>query len=324
MSENERDVIIVGAGPAGLSAALILGRCCRRVLICDRGTPRSWASHAIHGFLSRDGVPPDVFRERAREELRRYETVQVRAEAVVRAQRAPQGGFDALLEGGEIFRSRKLLLATGVMDELPPIPGVESYFGVSVFPCPYCDGWEMRDVPIAVYGRGRRGFEMARAMTAWTRDILLCTDGAPGLSRQQRDCLHANEVEVETERIAALQGEQGKLERIRFSSGREIARAALFFDTPCHPQSELARMLGCELNASGGIRCGRYEASSVPGVFVAGNILKDVQLSIVAAAEGARAAFGINRALTREDFSARAGLPRAIDHPGPAACESTG
>jgi thioredoxin reductase len=158
---------------------------------------------------------------------------------------------------------------------------------------------------------------MARAMTAWTRDIVLCTDGPAGLSRQQRDELLANEVHIESDRIAALEGEDGKLERIQFRGGREIARVALFFDTPCHPQSELARTLGCQLNANGGIRCGQYEASSVPGVFVAGNILKDVQLSIVAAAEGARAAFGINRALTREDFSTRAGLPQAIDHPGP-------
>ncbi len=122
---------------------------------------------------------------------------------------------------------------------------------------------------------------------------------------------------MESDRIAALQGVDGKLQRIQFRGGGEIARVALFFDTPCRPQSELARTLGCELNANGGIRCGQYEASSVPGVFVAGNILKDVQLSIVAAAEGARAAFGINRALTREDFSTRAGLPRAVDHPGP-------
>ena len=323
MSANEWDVIIIGAGPAGLSAALILGRCCRRVLICDRGTPRSWASHAMHGYLSRDGVRPDAFRQQADEELRRYKTVEVRAEAVVSAQRVAQDQFNVLLEGGGEYRSRKLLLATGLMDELPPIPGVEPYFGVSVFPCPYCDGWELRDAPIAVYGRGRRGFEMARAMTAWTRDILLCTDGSE-LSRQQCDGLRANEVDIETDRIASLHGEDGKLERIQFRGGRTVARSALFFDTSCRPQSELARTLGCQLNANGGIRCGRYEASSVPGVFVAGNILRDVQLSIVAAAEGARAAFGINRALTREDFRARAGLPRAIDHPGPPASDTPG
>jgi thioredoxin reductase len=311
------DVVIVGAGPAGLSAALILGRCCRRVLICDRGTPRSWASHAMHAFVSRDGIPPDDFRSIAREELKRYPTVTIRDEAVVGAHRTPANHFAMLLESGEEMHARKLLLATGVMDELPPIPGVEEYFGTSVFPCPYCDGWEMRNAPVAVFGRGKRGFELTRSMTAWSRDILLCTHGAAGLSRAELKDLAVNGTRVEPTPIARLEGADGRLERIVFADGRSVERRALFFNLPCHAQSELARALGCQFTSSGAIRCGQYEASSVPGVFVAGNILKDVQLSIVAAAEGARAAFGINRALTREDFAARSGEPAALDHPGP-------
>jgi thioredoxin reductase len=313
---TEWDVVIVGAGPAGLSAGLILGRCCRNVLICDRGTPRSWASHAIHGYLSCDGIHPAKFRSQAASELARYPSVQMRPVGVTSAQKVPTG-FRVLLESGEEARARKLLLATGVMDELPAIPQVEAFFGTSVFSCPYCDGWEMRGAPIAVYGRGGRAFEMARAMTAWTSDIIVCTDGPAGLSRAQREALKANRIAIETARIAALEGDDGKLQRIRFANDRHIERKALFFDTPCHPQSQLASSLGCELTPRGGIRCGQYEATSVPGIFVAGNILKDVQLSIVAAAEGARAAFGINRALTREAFSRRAGGPPGVDHPGP-------
>jgi thioredoxin reductase len=314
---SEWDVIIVGAGPAGLSAALILGRCRREVLLCDRGTPRSWASHAMHAYLSRDGIDPGRFRETAHEELLQYPNVHFRADEAIGATRTPKGLFAVTFERGEEARCRKLLLATGVEDELPAIEGIEQYFGTSVFPCPYCDGWELRDAPIAVYGRRSRAFEMARAMTAWTDDILVCTDGPAGLSASQREQLSRNRIEVVTERIAQLRGEGGQLEAIRFASGREIARRAMFFDTPSHSQSALAKTVGCEFNASGGVRSGQYEASSVPGVFVAGNILKDVQLSIVAAAEGARAAFGINRALTREDFSARAGRPIGVDHPGP-------
>jgi thioredoxin reductase len=315
--QSDWDVIIVGAGPAGLSAALILGRCRRRVLICDRGTPRSWASHAMHGYVSRDGIPPEEFRREAHEELARYSSVSFRAEAVVTAQRMPGPRFKVLLEGGESASARKLLLATGVMDELPQLPGLERYFGVSIFSCPYCDGWEMRDLPIAVYGRGSRGFEMARAMTAWTQNILLCTNGPARLTPSQRAALSANDVAIDDGRIEALEGEGGQLAAIRFAGGRVTERRALFFDTPCHPQSELASALGCEMTASGAIRCGRYEASTIPGVFIAGNILKNVQLSIVAAGEGAQAAFGINRALTREDFDRRAGALQPLDHPGP-------
>jgi thioredoxin reductase len=271
----------------------------------------------MHGYLSRDGIAPDDFRHRALEELKRYPTVTFRNEAVMSAERVPGPSFTVRVEGGETLRAKKLLLATGVMDQLPAIPQIEDYFGISVFPCPYCDGWELRGAPIAVFGDAVRGFEMARAMTAWTADILLCTQGPADFGRRRRQSLSANGIEVEDSPIVGLEGEEGRLRAIRFDNGRVVARDALFFDTPCRAQSQLARSLGCEFTPRGGIHCGKYEASSVPGVFVAGNILKDVQLSIVAAAEGARAAFGINRALTRERFSRKSGALNPLDHPGP-------
>jgi thioredoxin reductase len=221
------------------------------------------------------------------------------------------------LERGDEACARKLLLATGVADVLPPLQGIHELFGTSVFPCPYCDGWEFRDAPIAVYGHGTRALEMARAMTAWSRDLIVFTNGRAGLSHSQRAALQDNSIEIETARITGLCGTDGRLESISLADGRQLARRALFFDMPCQSQSSLATSLGCELTAKGKVVCGRYEASTVPGVFAAGNILEDVQLAIVAAAEGARAAFGINRALTREDFSYRAGHPIPFDHPGP-------
>ena len=296
------DVIIIGAGPAGLSAALILGRCRRRVLLCDSGTPRSWAAHRMHGFLSRDGMELEQFRQTARDQLSQYSGVRFLAVAATKASRSEDGRFRVQFADHTTHSSRKLLLASGVFDELPKIPNIQRFFGTSVHPCPYCEGWEMRDLPVAIYGKGRRGFEMARAMTAWSSDLILCTDGPARLSAAQRQALSANKIEIVTTRVAELVGEGGQLQAIRFTNGTQRARRALFFDTPCHPQSEFAQALGCRLTRSGAILCGKYEASSVPGVYAAGNIVKDVQLSIVAAAEGARAAFGINQKLTREDF----------------------
>jgi thioredoxin reductase len=315
MATKTWDVVIAGAGPAGLSAALVLGRARRSVLLCDTGTPRSWASKEMHSFLTRDRIAPERFRRIAHEEIARYPGVRFRPVEVKSASRLPDGTFTVTLGRNRTVLARKLLIATGVFDHLPPIEGAEALFGTSVFQCPYCDGWETRDVAVAVYGRGHRGYEMARALTAWNRDIALCTDGRAPLSPDERMHLERNGIALYEERIARLEGRTGKLERIVFRSGRALKRQALYFDTPSSGQSRLAESLGCQFTRQGGIKSGQYEATSVPGVFVAGNIIKDVQLAIVAAAEGTRAAFGINRALTREDFERRATGAKRIEHP---------
>ena len=307
------DVIIVGAGPAGLSAALVLGRCTRRVLVCDRDTPRSWASKAMHGFISRDGISPRVFRRKAIDELKRYKSVRFWRGEIVDAGLRKRGGFNVRV-GRDTVHCRKLLLATGVMDQLPDIPGFIELFGKSVFQCPYCDGWEFRTKPIAAYGRKSRGMEIARALTAWSNDILLCTDGAARLSAANRRHLKHNGIKLCEKKIDHLES-LGSDVTIVFRDGQSVRRSALYFDMPVRNQSSLAARLGCRFDRQGGVVCGKYEATNVPGLFVAGNIIKDVQLSIVAAAEGARAAFGINRALTREDFERHATGRRRVQHP---------
>ena len=147
------DVIIVGAGPAGLSAALILGRARRRVLVCDSGNPRNAASHALHGYLTRDGISPREFLAFGRRELEPYETVSLRHIAAIDAACEQNGRFRVTLADGTVTHARKLLVATGVCDNLPDIPGFAECYGRSVFHCPYCDGWENRDQPIAIYGK---------------------------------------------------------------------------------------------------------------------------------------------------------------------------
>jgi thioredoxin reductase len=268
----------------------------------------------MHGFISREGLPPMELRRLARQELHRLPTVKYLNATVTHAERSAGNRFRVSVGPRRRVESRKLLIATGVMDHLPAIVGIEDFYGRSVFQCPYCDGYEMRGKALAVYGRRQRGFEMSRALTAWSHDIVLCSDGPSGLSTQDRDKLRRNGISLREERILRLDGRAGKLEKIVFRLGEPVARTALFFDTPSSGQSRLAESLGCRFTRNGGIRCGRYEATSVPGVFVAGNIIRDVQLSIVAAAEGARAAFGINRALIREDFERRATGRRIVEH----------
>jgi thioredoxin reductase len=309
------DTIIIGGGPAGLSAALVLGRCCRQVLVCDAGRPRNWAAERMHGYLTRDDIAPSEFRALALQELERYHNVKVWDGEVTDVAHEPNGRFRVLLDDDQWDVTRKLLIATGVQDQLPDLPRIEQFWGKSVHQCPYCDGWERRGAPIAVYGKRLRGLEMARAMTAWTSDIALCTDGPSGIKAIDQEHLARNGIELIEDRIVELVGTKGQLDAVIFQSGRRLPRRALFFDTPCIAHTEIARKLGCQLTKKGGIRCGRYEATSVPGVFVAGNIIKDVQLAIVAAAEGTRAAFGINRSLTREDYERRATGVQQVEHP---------
>ncbi len=308
------DAIIVGGGPAGLSAALVLGRCRRQVLVCDAGEPRNRHSHALHGFIACEGLPPLDFLAQARHGLAPYDGVELRDCTVVDVAAATRG-FDVHLDDGSVARCRKLLLATGVRDTLPPLAGIEEFYGRTVHHCPYCDGWEARGEAVAVYGRRGRAFEMARALTAWSEDIVVCANGPSGLKAEQKRQLARNGVRLIEDRIARLDGRDGRLEAVVFEDGRRLPRRFMFFDLPAQARSELPRRLGCRMRRDGNVHCSRYEATDVPGVFIAGNIAGDVQLVVIAAAEGAKAAFGINRSLTREDFELNATGRRIVEHP---------
>ena len=303
LPESKRDVIIVGAGPAGLSAALMLGRCRRSVLIIDNGSPRNASSRALYGYLTRDGVPPQTFLQMARRELARYETVEIRDGTAAAADCDPATGFTVTLTTGERFPSRKLLLATGVCDKLPGIPGFEDLYGRSVFHCPYCDGWELRDQPLAIYGRGARGSGLALELTAWSRDLVLCTDGPSEIEAETLERLRRNGIAVREERVRALESTDGVLERVVFDEGPPLPRRALFFTTGQYQRSDLLERLGCEFNEKGTVRTGKYETTHLPGLFVAGDASRAVQWVIVAAAEGAEAAFAINTDLLKEDLA---------------------
>lgn len=293
------DVIIVGAGPAGLSAGLILGRCRRRVLVLDTNEPRNYASRAMHGFLSRDGVHPQELRRLGREQLRHYDTVKLAMKRATRARCLPYG-FELTVEGGQRIRCRKLLIATGVIDELPEVDGLAPLYGRSVFHCPYCDGWESRDKRLAVYSRTANGVGLAIELKVWSDDIILCTDGVR-LSSHYVERLQRYDIAWRHQRIARLVGTRGQLRRVVFVDGQAVARSVMFFSMPQRQASDLAAQLGCGFNRKGAVRTGEYEASDIPGVYVAGDASKLVQLAIVAAAEGAQAAFAINTALIKED-----------------------
>lgn len=294
------DVIVVGGGPAGLSAALILGRCRRSVLLCDSGRYRNDATPAMHGFLSRDGVSPAELRRLGREQLAPY-GVEIR-DALITDARREGDHFEVTLAGGDTEEGRKMLLATGIVDWLPDIPGLRELYGKSVHHCPYCDGWEERDQAIAVHGRGDTGVELAIRMLRWSSDVMLFTDGPAELSTEDRERLARSGVEVREERIARLEGTGGRLSKIRFEDGGAVPRSAMFVKVEHVQRSNLAAKLGCEVDPQKGVRTARsWEETCADGVYVAGDASRDLLLAIVAAAEGAKAAFGIDRALSLEE-----------------------
>ena len=293
------DVAVVGGGPAGLSAALMLGRCRRSVLVLDLGQPRNRRSHALHGYLTRDGIAPAEFAALGRAELQQY-GIEQRKVGVTGAT-LETDHYRVSLSDGTATRARYLLIATGVVDDLPAIPGFNECYGRSIFHCPYCDGWERRDHPIAAFGRGSDVTGLALGLKTWSADVVVCTHGTR-LERKLRERLERNGVAVRTQPIARIEHADGALSRLVFAAGEPLAREALFFATGQHPQSSLAIALGCTLNRRGTVRTGSLCDTNVPRLFVAGDASRDAQFVVVAAAEGVKAACAINKALQLEEL----------------------
>lgn len=304
--EGDHEVIIVGAGPAGLAAALLLGRCRRRVFVCDSGEPRNAVAKGVRGFLTRDGVEPAELRRIAREEALRYPSVEIRDGEAVDVRRG-DSGFEVTMADGKRLRSRVLLLATGQVDILPDIPGAKEHYGRGVHHCPYCDGWENRDGRWVAYGKGRQGLEYALELLTWSRDLALCSDGPAELDDSQRKRLSDHGIPLLEEKIMALDGDGKELTQLVFSDGSALPCDAFFFYSRQRQRSHLAEKLGAELDDEGAVICDGHAATGIPGLYVAGNTSCGLQLAMLAAAEGTEAAYAINTALQEADLARREG-----------------
>lgn len=296
------DTVVIGGGPAGLSAGLVLGRCMRHALLCDDGRYRNARSDALHCYMGHDGIQPAELLDRARSQLKPYDTISTVGRSVTSIKQ-DDDRFVVAFKTGASVRARSIIVATGVVDELPAIAGIEALFGKSVHVCPFCDGWEHRNAPVAVYGRGDKGTDFAMLLRQWTDDLVLCTDGSP-LSAEQKGRLRGRGVAVREQAIESLMEKDGCLEAIRFKGGEALARRALFFTTDQHPRSPLLKGLGCAYDEKGGLACDSEGKTNIPGVYVAGDVSRDVQLAIIAAAEGARAALAVNKYLLDQDLKA--------------------
>ena len=306
------DVVIVGGGPAGLNAALTLGRARRDVLLLDGGQPRNAPAQAVHGFLSRDGLPPAELRRIARQQLAPYQTVEVRDTEVVDAQALGEagGGFAVTMADGSVTRARRLLLATGLVDQLPAIDGLAELWGTSVLHCPYCHGFEVQGQALAVLGGDPRAIQLAAHLTRFSPDVALCTNGTP-LDPESRQLLAGLGVAVRAEPIQRLDGTGGRLRRVVFAAGPPLARDAVFVRAPYRQRSGLPARLGCALLEDGTVQVDDLGRTSVPGVYAAGDLARRPSLPfataqvVMAAAAGAIAAVAIDQGLLADDLQAR-------------------
>lgn len=300
MKAGTWDVIVIGGGPAGLSGALVLGRCLRRVVVVDDGRPRNFAAHASHGFFTRDGEHPDELRELGRAQLRPYGVRFIKDRALA-AERDADGRFHVSLEKGKPLHARRLLVATGLCDRLPDIPGAAALYGRGLHHCAYCDGYEHRGQRLAALGDDAWAVDEALSLRTWSEDVTLLTGGRPKLTREQLRKLARNDIPVVTGGLVRLEARRGRLSGVRFEDGQTRPVDALFFHPRPQQRCVVAGSLGCDFTRHGTIKTGKGETTNIEGLYAAGDASRDVQQISIAVAEGTKAAMSINRSLRLED-----------------------
>jgi thioredoxin reductase len=288
------DCIVVGAGAAGLSAALVLGRARRHTLVVDAGRQSNRFADGIGGMLGHDGRPPDAYYAAGRDELAAYPSVELRSGEVVGGER-DEGGFVLELADGARETARRVLLATGMDYRFPALPGIAERWGSSVFHCPFCHGWEVRDQSLGVLDRGARGMQRALLLRFWTDDVTLLSDGPAELDAGDAERLRAAGIVVDERQVAELRGPGDTLTAIAFADGAERPCRGLLVPAPMHQRSALAEQLGAAAAEPGPVAVDAVEVdptfeTSVPGLFAVGDVTPRMPSVANAVAAGSSAA----------------------------------
>ena len=290
--EREVDAVVVGGGPSGLAAATWLARYRRRVLVVDSGEHRADQVERSHGYLGRDPQTPRELLARGRQEVLAYPTAAITADVVESAE-ATSRGFAVRLRDGGLVVAHKLVLATGVSDAKPDVPGLEEHYGASVFHCPACDGYEARDRDVVALGWSVNLVGFAATLLGWARSVTVVTAGERFQGDEGcRSLLDAHGIEVIEERVAELVGERGDLRAARLASGRVLPCSIAFFSVAHQPRTDLARQLGCTIDDEGYVEVNDCGMTSADGVYAAGDLVPGLQLTSIAVAKGVLAGVG--------------------------------
>lgn len=313
MNTMEYDVLVVGGGAAGLSAALVLSRARRQVLVVDSGSPRNAPAAHMHGFLSRDGLPPADLLAAGRAEVTAYggHLVTGTVHSASTAPGADGPGFVAQLGDGARVRARQLLVTTGMRDELPDVPGLRERWARDVLHCPYCHGYEVRDRRLGVLWNGPATVGYAQIVRQWSADIVLFAP-ARSLTAPERTALAARGIEVVEGEVAGVTVTDDELTELTMTDGPAVRRDVIFVPPRFVPHSTLLEQLGCDLDADGWVVTGLHGSTSVPGVRVAGNVADPRAQVITAAGQGSAAAIALNADLVEQDVRRAV---RTLDNP---------
>jgi thioredoxin reductase len=296
------DCAIIGGGPAGLNAALILGRARRNVLLFDNDNPRNAVTQESHGFITRDGIKPKEFREIAQKELAKYPSVVYLKREVTSILKNTE--FELVTSEREKYYSKTIIISTGLKDILPSIESISDFYGKSLFHCPYCDGWELRDKPLAVIiGDQVQGFHFIQTIFNWSKDLVVLTNGKVFQNLEQKNFIRHKGIRIIENKIKKFDGSNGQMEKIVFDNGESVLRKGGFVMPQLIQSSDFGKQLGCEYNSLGGISVDSFGRTNIQGVYAAGDasVINPAQI-IIAAAEGVRAAAGVNTDLIQKEF----------------------
>jgi len=301
MEKKHFEVIIVGGSYSGLSAAMSLGRSLRQVLVIDSGLPCNRQTPHSHNFITQDGEKPAVISVKAKLQVDIYKTVQFYNGLAVKALQIDKG-FEIETESGDVFTSRKVLFATGVKDLFPEIVGFADCWGISVLHCPYCHGYEVKNEKTAIIANGEMGFEYAKLISNWTKDLGLCTNGKSELTLEQTQILKNQGVLILENEIDSLEHNEGYVSNIIFKNEEKISVKAIYAKVPFEQHCSLPEELGCEINEQGYLKVDFMQKTTVPGIFGSGDATTQMRSVALAVSSGFFAGAVINKELIDEDF----------------------
>ncbi|WP_342499992.1 NAD(P)/FAD-dependent oxidoreductase [Bacillus sp. FSL M7-0791] len=300
------DCAIIGGGPAGLSAALVVGRGRKQVIVFDDELPRNRVTQESHGFITNDGMTPFEIRRAGEADLQKYPNIKIKRSRIVDIQKKEER-FTLLTHERDRFEAKKIILATGLQDILPEIEGIHDVYGKTLFSCPFCDGWELKDKALALIAENQRALHMAKLLSNWTKDLIVFSNGHV-LAEEDKALLTAHSIQVIDVPIVSIDHDNGQLRSLQLANGETVKREGGFVASEFKQSAPFAEKLGCQMTKNAGIETDILGRTTVSGIFACGDNLGGPAQLVLAAAAGSQAGMGVIHELVQEEFQEKTSL----------------